>query len=84
MDYRVSFERIGEHSEVEAMVFEDVEDPDELSALIYERGRRYLPPADVPVEMDLDGIDVVVDLDRMSGAFYAPVGRFTIERKRRR
>jgi hypothetical protein len=82
-DYRVRFERgIGDRVDVEPMVFEDVADPDELSSLIYERGRAYLPPNDEAVEMDLDDVEVVVDLERMSGAFYAPVGRFKIERKR--
>lgn len=71
--YRVTFERIGRNHNVEPMSFEDVNDPDELAALIYERGRRHLMSR---------GVDVTVDLGDMTGRFYAgfrPAGDFTIE-----
>ena len=41
-NYRVTFERIGRDHDVEPMTFFEVSDGDELAALVYERGRRYL------------------------------------------
>jgi len=72
-NYRVTFERIGRNHDVEPMTFEEVDDADELAALVFQRSRRYLLSREV---------DVVVDLEEMTGRIYTgfrPAGSFTIE-----
>jgi hypothetical protein len=71
--FRVTFDRIGRSRDVEPMTFENVSDPDELAALVYERARRHLASR---------GVEVHVDLDEMTGHIYTgfhPAGSFTIE-----
>jgi hypothetical protein len=72
--YEVTFERIGRHRDVEPMIFEDVTEPEELAALIYQRAGRFLMSR---------GYEVIVDLDEMTGSIMAgmrPAGSFTIIR----
>lgn len=69
--YRVTFEPDG-HDWAEPMVFK-ARDADELAELVYEQAHRHVTSDDI----DVDG--VLVDLEDMTGCFFVPVGRFTIE-----
>lgn len=69
--YTVTFDRIGRNHDVPPATFEDTE-PDDLPERIYQYGRRHLGSRDV---------DVIVDLDEMTGRFVAGVrngGDFTL------
>lgn len=71
--YRVTHDRIGRNHNIKPMVFEDVTDPDELAALIFEKGKRHLMSRDVEVAVNL------FDLTGFWLAGMRPAGNFTIE-----
>jgi len=71
--YTVTFDRVGRNHQVEPVTFEDVSDPDELAALIYER---------VKGKLASRGVEVLVNLLNMTGwiaAGFHNAGNFTIE-----
>lgn len=71
MNYIVKFDRVGRRRGVEPMTFEDVEHPDELAALIYERVRPMLASREVEVFVNLIQLTgrIVVGGMRAAGDF---------------